>query len=215
MRSGHLLLLILLALYSTAQSPSTAYPKQIMLDSQSEGRQKKASLISREKNASRIKSIASASNDSLTLELLYLNNGEYWSSHVLVGAKKSKWVNTYQLDYDFGSSVVDKIVIHSSDKLFFSIHLEKHNAWSSNYEKGKSLNKGTFLLNVIDEKLHYKYFKESVERSGVDYRTGSFSEKTFFQKLKIEGGHVQFFYPKDSTRRNYKIVGAELNLEEN
>lgn len=211
MRSLHFFFLFFFALSSIGQD----YPKKFILELKSEGTQLKASKISQGKNTSKIKSIASVKNDSLKIELLYMNRGEYWTYHILTRSKKAKWVSSYQLDHNFDGLYVDKMEIHPSPELFFTISIEKHNMWSSNYEKGKSLSKGVFLLKVVDEVLHYRYFKESVERSGVDYRTGSFNEKTIFQEIVVDNGYIQFAYPEQNTKKVYKMSGVELILQEN
>ena len=213
MRNLHFFISFFLVLFSIAQK-SPNYLEQISLENKSDGKQLKASKVSQGKKVSKVKSLAKTKNDTLTIEILHINTDEYWTYHVLTKTKKDSWVSTFRLDHDLRGSLVDKIEFYNSPELFFTMRIEKHSTWHSNYGKGKSLSKGIFLFKVVDNKLYYKYFEESIERSGVDYRTGSFNEKNNFQKVTIENGNVQFFYPKDDTKKNYKMTGVVLNLQE-
>ncbi|MEO9872876.1 hypothetical protein [Ekhidna sp.] len=199
--------------YSIAQESDSGNPKQILLDNTSKGVLNKASRINQGKKKSQIKSVAHFFNDTLEIELLHIRNGEYWTYHVSLKSKEENLVNTYEVDYDFNDSFIDEIKIYNSSDLFFTINLEKHKIWSSNNQKGRSLSQGILLFKVINNILYYKYFKESVVRSGVDYRTGSFDEKIFFQELVIVKGGVEFINSENDVRK-YELHGSKLSFTE-
>lgn len=198
--------------FSHAQKSVSDSSRIILLDSISEGEQKTISRIERRKKASQIKVVGSISNDTFAVELLHINAGEYWTYHVSVQNRNEKWITSYKLGYDLSDIFIDTIKIYSSEDLYLAIKIEKHKAWSSNYEKGKSLNQGVLLLKIIDNTLYLRHFEESIERKGVDYRTGSFNEKRIIQKLSISNENVEFSFPQEGLRKIYKMKGASLEL---
>lgn len=191
---------------------NSQYSDIIALNSIGVGQKIKASKIERDKRSKKIKTISEASNDSLAVELCSIINAHYWTNHLLLTQPGNEFSTIYKLDHDLVNTFIDEIFINDSEEPFFIINIENHRSWISNYEKGKTLEKGVLLFKVFDGTLYYQYFKKSIERSGTDYRTGTFHEDTRLLELKTDANFFQFIYPLEGIKKNYELIGNQLVL---